>query len=303
MKYRQKDTRGYNTHSNSEACHTLKHTDTQEIMQKAIPCINIHITFNNLVSCSSNKALLTLNTQTIHSTLTPPQKDIMTIHIEERGATKEMNICLSHNWLKQRGMSEHEHRILFHEEKSQHQWQATREQIQLTKDLMQLEGTANQGTLIDKLTREYKAFHLISILLNSFFNLTHAGLTDLPNVATNKTNETHTQFIQQVKKTISSNISNPLSLEQLAKSHNISISTLQRRFKASCDTTVNEYIRVSRLEFSKEAITTEGKSIGEAAYMAGYNHSSNFITAFKKQFNITPKELIQKYNNHLIHTL
>lgn len=43
---------------------------------------------------------------------------------------------------------------------------------------------------------------------------------------------------------------------------------------------------------AKEALEQNGISIGEAAYLAGYNHPSNFISAFRKPFGHTPGELL-----------
>ena len=88
---------------------------------------------------------------------------------------------------------------------------------------------------------------------------------------------------------------NPVSLEEIANTIGLSISTLQRRFKKDYGTTVVDYIRQKRLEKARTAIAINGLSIGEAAYQAGYNHSSNFITAFKKRFNITPASLLKSH--------
>jgi AraC-like DNA-binding protein len=59
--------------------------------------------------------------------------------------------------------------------------------------------------------------------------------------------------------------------------------------------TVNEYVRLRRLDMAKTALMVEGLSIGEEAYIAGYNHSSNFIAAFKRQFAMTPSELLRSH--------
>ncbi|MFC6805573.1 helix-turn-helix domain-containing protein [Methylophaga thalassica] len=44
--------------------------------------------------------------------------------------------------------------------------------------------------------------------------------------------------------------------------------------------------------YGKKSIIGRKKSIGEAAFIAGYGHPSNFITAFKKRFKLTPSELV-----------
>lgn len=82
------------------------------------------------------------------------------------------------------------------------------------------------------------------------------------------------------------------SLQEIADSLNLSVSTLQRKFKKSYGVTVNYYCRQRLLEIARHALIIQGVSIGEAAYIAGYNHPSNFVAAFKKQFNHTPANLI-----------
>jgi AraC-like DNA-binding protein len=86
-----------------------------------------------------------------------------------------------------------------------------------------------------------------------------------------------------------------LSLEEIARKLGTSVSSLQRYFKAHHQLTVIEYIRNERLEKARHAMLHDGISIGEAAYYAGYNHVSNFVTAFKKYFEITPAEFLKSF--------
>jgi len=85
------------------------------------------------------------------------------------------------------------------------------------------------------------------------------------------------------------------SLEQIAKRLGSSISTLQRHFKVHHQLTLKEYIRNQKLEHARRSLIFENKSIGEVAYHAGYNHVSNFTTAFKKYFDITPANTKNHY--------
>ncbi len=78
------------------------------------------------------------------------------------------------------------------------------------------------------------------------------------------------------------------SLASLAFKLNMSVSTLQRRFKTAYGMTVIEYIRSSRLERAKSRLLLEEISISEAAQDAGYEHTANFVTAFRKAFGMTP---------------
>lgn len=90
-----------------------------------------------------------------------------------------------------------------------------------------------------------------------------------------------------------------LSLEEVARASAMSISALQRRFKRETGITVFDYVRQRRLEKVRDALRQDNLSISEAAYMAGYNHTSNFITAFKRRFGVTPGEMNDKNSRSL----
>jgi len=77
-------------------------------------------------------------------------------------------------------------------------------------------------------------------------------------------------------------------VEELAGEVGMSVSALQRLFKKFYGTTVADYLRQRRLIDAREAMEREGLSIGEAAFLAGYNHPSNFISAFRRSFGKTP---------------
>lgn len=86
-----------------------------------------------------------------------------------------------------------------------------------------------------------------------------------------------------------------LTLSQLSDHLGASISTLQRYFKANYQLTLKEYMRNQKLEHARRLLIFERQSIGEVAFWAGYNHPSNFVTAFKNHFQITPAQLQKQY--------
>jgi len=106
----------------------------------------------------------------------------------------------------------------------------------------------------------------------------------------------NTPIKQKLRALIDQYINSDCSVSDIALANNMSVSTLQRRCKNTFNMTVNEYIRLRRLDRAKTAITVQGLSIGQAAYRAGYNHSSNFIAAFKKQYAVTPAELMKVHH-------
>lgn len=276
----------------SDATEQQNAHSTLELM----PCVSINIILIGSLSYTLNGEKFTLttdNTAAKCSALILPKKEIITRHIRKGQKIKKINICFDHKWLKKRCTNNNEYNTLLRGKKCLYQWQATQEQTDLALALIQMENKVHQHTLFNITTREYKIIHLASSLLNSLLNASTNILPAIysPDFMTSKKN---IDFIEKIKRT-SINTKNKLSLNTLAEENNISVSTLQRRFKSYCGITVNEYIRTSRLEQAKKSIITDGKSIGEAAYIAGYNHSSNFVTAFKRHFHTTPKELIKSH--------
>ncbi|MCV6615401.1 MAG: helix-turn-helix transcriptional regulator [Cellvibrionaceae bacterium] len=93
-----------------------------------------------------------------------------------------------------------------------------------------------------------------------------------------------------LKAEVERQLCNCRNIAELAASLNMSERTLQRQFKARYGITVTAYFKKRRLDRAKKALVMDRCSIGEAAFAAGYNHSSNFVHAFKKEFGLTPAE-------------
>ncbi len=82
-----------------------------------------------------------------------------------------------------------------------------------------------------------------------------------------------------------------LSLSVLSNQLGYSIGSMQSWFKHTYDMTIMDYIRERRLIIARDAMEQDGLPIAKAAYLAGYNSPSNFSTAFKRQFGISPSEI------------
>ncbi|PTQ16895.1 AraC family transcriptional regulator [Vibrio splendidus] len=101
--------------------------------------------------------------------------------------------------------------------------------------------------------------------------------------------------IEDIISYIEINLDQQLSLESIASKFSMSISNLQRRFKQSYNLTINGYIRYRRLYIARQHLERGLVSITEAAYEAGYQHPSNFTSAFKKTFGVPPHELAKNF--------
>lgn len=99
--------------------------------------------------------------------------------------------------------------------------------------------------------------------------------------------------IEDIISYIETNLEQPLSLESIASKFSMSISNLQRRFKQSYNLTINGYIRYRRLDIARQHLERGLVSITEAAYEAGYQHPSNFTSAFKKTFGVPPHAFVK----------
>ena len=98
-----------------------------------------------------------------------------------------------------------------------------------------------------------------------------------------------------VLKTISyieNNLTNPLSLNDIAKQVGFDSFYLSHIFSKEVGTTIHKYIIKKRLNLAKRKLD-EGYNIKEITKMVGFHDESHFIQTFKKEYNMTPN----KYKN------
>lgn len=96
--------------------------------------------------------------------------------------------------------------------------------------------------------------------------------------------------INIVRDLLESGAADDLGLDEIARRAGTNASTLQKQFRVAFGTTVFEYLRCSRLTRARDALEREGRSIVEAAGIAGYTSPANFATAYRRQFGITPRQ-------------
>lgn len=96
--------------------------------------------------------------------------------------------------------------------------------------------------------------------------------------------------IQQVLSYINENLTEELSVEQLAEQAYLSKYHFMRLFKAQTGSTVHAYVRQKRLLHAARLIR-EGTSVGKAAADSGFGDYSAFHRAFRESFGISPGSL------------
>lgn len=101
----------------------------------------------------------------------------------------------------------------------------------------------------------------------------------------------HNERIEQInraKEYIESNFEQQITVDDIAKSVNLSSSYFSRIFKETTNTSPYDYMLSVRLEKSKELLHKTDFSISQIAYKTGFNSDANFIYFFKKQTGISP---------------
>ncbi|WP_144076883.1 helix-turn-helix transcriptional regulator [Salinicola socius] len=80
------------------------------------------------------------------------------------------------------------------------------------------------------------------------------------------------------------------TLTEIAKHLGMSVSTLQRLSQICYGMPLQRHLRKRRLDAANRALRNDQISVNAAAELAGYNDATNFATAFRRVFGITPRQ-------------
>lgn len=101
----------------------------------------------------------------------------------------------------------------------------------------------------------------------------------------------HYEVIERALVHIEDNLDQPLSVESVADSFNMSKYYFHRLFSAVTGSSLNNYILSRRLNASVALIQSGGCSLTDIAYQLNFGAQSSFTRAFKRQFGIAPSAL------------
>lgn len=96
--------------------------------------------------------------------------------------------------------------------------------------------------------------------------------------------------IKSAKELIIKEMSNPPSLEEIAKKVGLNIKKLKTSFKDFYGAPVFTYLLNYKMELAKKLLLEQKLNVNEIALHLGYSTSSHFIAAFKRKFGTTPKQ-------------
>ena len=96
--------------------------------------------------------------------------------------------------------------------------------------------------------------------------------------------------VEQLLKYINRNLSENLSIDQLAERFFLSKYHMMRKFKNETGYTIHNYITSKRLLLARSLIN-EGTPVMKAAQMSGFNDYTTFVRSYKKQFGNAPSHV------------
>lgn len=149
--------------------------------------------------------------------------------------------------------------------------------------------------LFEALIREYESRQslgewmlrlLISQLLITVFRCT--GL---------ETKSLQDPIVLDLKRQFESHFSEKYTLEALAETYCISVSSLSHRFQAMTGTSVMDYLLSCRIARAKHLLANTDRSIGEIVEACGFSDNSNFSRRFRQLNGLSPTAFRKKYKN------
>ncbi|SFE96458.1 transcriptional regulator, AraC family with amidase-like domain [Chitinophaga sp. CF118] len=105
--------------------------------------------------------------------------------------------------------------------------------------------------------------------------------------------------IKQAQEFIEKNVTEKISIEDLAVKFAIGRRHFERRFKKATNNTPSEYIQRVKIEAAKKQLENTRKNVNEVMYDVGYLDTKAFRTIFKKITGLSPVEYRNKYNKEV----
>ena len=98
----------------------------------------------------------------------------------------------------------------------------------------------------------------------------------------------YTTKTAELKEVIENHLYSNLTIEELAKLSNLSLSSFKRSFKKEYDDSPKNYLVTKKIDKAKELLRLSKMPISEIAYEVGFNDPLYFSRIFKKKIGVTP---------------
>lgn len=135
-----------------------------------------------------------------------------------------------------------------------------------------------------------------AILASKIYALEIDRKTQSPFVMFNGQKKHEDEPIRQAQEFIENNVTEKISVEELATRFAIGRRHFERRFKKATNNNPVEYIQRVKIEAAKKQFETSRKNVNEVMYDVGYSDTKAFRTVFKKITGLSPIDYRNKYN-------
>ncbi len=115
------------------------------------------------------------------------------------------------------------------------------------------------------------------------------------NVQSSKCQENQVTLIKEIHDWLLLNLSQRITIEEIAKKFFINATTLKNLFKSVYGTSIATHINEHRMEKATILLKTSNMSISEISKAIGYDSQSKFTKTFKQTFGILPREYKKSY--------
>lgn len=137
----------------------------------------------------------------------------------------------------------------------------------------------------------------MSILAAKMFALEIDRKSQSPFIMFNGQKTHEDEPIKKAQEFIEANVTERISIEDLADKYAIGKRHFERRFKKATNNTPVEYIQRVKIEAAKKHLESSRKNVNEVMYDVGYSDTKAFRTVFKKITGLSPIEYRNKYNS------
>ncbi len=155
-------------------------------------------------------------------------------------------------------------------------------------------GAASYWNLLLHLVEKYTTREM-AIRASKFFAIEIDRKSQSPFIMFNGLKRHEDEPIKKAQEFIEANVTEKISVEELATRFAIGKRHFERRFKKATNNTPAEYIQRVKVEAAKKKLETGSKNVNEVMYEVGYSDTKTFRTVFKKVTGLLPAEYRNKY--------
>lgn len=156
-------------------------------------------------------------------------------------------------------------------------------------------GANSYWNLLVYLVEKY-AGREMAIFASKFFAIEIDRKSQSPFIMFNGQKKHEDEPIRMAQEFIEKNVTERISVEELAVKFAIGRRHFERRFKKATNNTPVEYIQRVKIEAAKKHLENTRKNVNEVMYEVGYSDTKAFRTVFKKITGLSPIDYKNKYN-------